>query len=165
MATTKIAQSESYTQGLIQYLKDTSQCSRDNIFLRELGNAQNLKRKLHALLEDWTLAQARSLLVQWVEAYDHGHGQPSKVPLLQKLPPRLTRVEAETSPLGSFFGDRERANLIRRSQTVSEQKRWSLYFDRWGCLACQRRNVPHASNGMCEECRARTYWRLKGVRE
>lgn len=164
MAATKIPDSDSHSQGLIKYLKDTSQCSRDNIFLRELGNGQNLQSKLVALLQDWTLAQARALLVQWVEAYDHGHRQPSKVPQLQP-PARLTRVETDTCTLGSFFADRERAEMIRRSQTVAERKRWTWYFDRWGCLVCQRRDVPHASNGMCESCRARTYRRLKSVRE
>jgi hypothetical protein len=165
MAATKIPDSDSYTQGLIQYLKDTSQCSRDNIFLRELGSAANFKHQLHALLDGWIRAEARSMLVQWIEANNDGHREPIKIPGFEKLPKRQTNAKIETSDLGAFFGDSESAKIIRRSQTVLEQKRWGMYFETWGCLVCQRRNVPHASNGMCHNCRMRTYERLKHLPE
>ncbi len=52
---------------------------------------------------------------------------------------------------------------IRRHQTVSEQRRWPAYFDRWGCLACRRTKAVHAGNGYCERCRLRISQRLKAI--
>jgi len=165
MAATKIPHCDSDTQGLIKYLHETSQISRDNIFLRELASAANLKQKVHNDVRDWAEALARIMLVQWVEASRDRHPEPSTLPGLQKLPKRETNVEIEMFPFGCFFGDRETASAIRRSQTVADQRRWTLYFESWGCLVCGRQDVIHAGNGMCGTCRVRTYQRLKRLRE
>jgi hypothetical protein len=161
----KISHCDSDTQGLIKYLQETSQISRDSIFLRELGSAANLKQKVHNDLRDWAEALARIMLVQWVKASRDRHPEPSTLPGLQKLPKRDTNVEIDISQFGCFFGDRETANAIRRSQTVPYQRRWTLYFESWGCLVCGRQDVIHAGNGMCGTCRARTYQRLKRLRD
>lgn len=31
-------------------------------------------------------------------------------------------------------------------------KRFRLYFGRYGCVRCNRKNVRHAGNGLCEHC-------------
>ena len=53
-----------------------------------------------------------------------------------------------------FFQQRKVADEIRRLQTVPERNKWSRYYDRWGCLRCNTRKVPHSSIGMCRDCRS-----------
>jgi hypothetical protein len=164
MAASNIPDFHSQTQGLIEYLlNDASQISLSNISLCELGNAVTLKRKLLGLLEDWVRSEAKRMIAEMVEAYKHRHPQPTKLAELRILPARPANVER--SGLPPFFRNRETASAIRRSQRVPEQKQWATYFEAWGCLICQRRDVPHASNGMCHNCRMRTYGRLKRLRE
>jgi hypothetical protein len=62
-----------------------------------------------------------------------------------------------------FFRDSRTAKEIRRLQTVDEQKKWSVYFHRHGCLICDTRERTYAANGMCARCRRRTYERLREI--
>jgi hypothetical protein len=51
-----------------------------------------------------------------------------------------------------FFERKKIADEIKRLQTVPERYKWSRYYDRWGCLRCNTREVPHCSLGMCSRC-------------
>lgn len=62
-----------------------------------------------------------------------------------------------------FFQQKKISDEIKRLQTMPEQKKWGRYYDRWGCLRCGTREVPHASLGMCGDCHAQTSQRLKAV--
>jgi hypothetical protein len=62
-----------------------------------------------------------------------------------------------------FFRSRQIAYELRRLQTVPEQRKWSVYFERYGCLICESRKRIHAGNGMCGACYARTFSTLKQI--
>ena len=62
-----------------------------------------------------------------------------------------------------FFAKKKVADELKRFQTVPEQQKWRGYFNRYGCLRCDTREVNHDSCGMCARCRAQTNNRLQVV--
>src|SRR2546425_6482550 len=45
---------------------------------------------------------------------------------------------------------------------VSHQRKWSHYFEDWGCLICGRKKaMNHFSRGMCPHCHSKVADRLK----
>jgi hypothetical protein len=65
--------------------------------------------------------------------------------------------------LHPFFDQAKVSNEIKRLQTVPEQRKWAMYFARYGCLRCQARSVPHSQCGMCAACVSLTRGRLRGI--
>jgi hypothetical protein len=63
-----------------------------------------------------------------------------------------------------YFQSKRVASEIRRNQTVTEQNRWSAYFDKWGCDVCGTKKRQHNAIGRCEECYRRTAQRLAALR-
>jgi hypothetical protein len=59
-----------------------------------------------------------------------------------------------------FFRPREISAEIRRRQTVTEQQKWSYFFETYGCLICQEKTF-HQSLGMCSKCYQKTGERLR----
>src|SRR5262245_46751993 len=51
-----------------------------------------------------------------------------------------------------FFQINRIAQELKRLQTVSEQRKWKVYFQRWGCLICETTSRIHVGNGMCDRC-------------
>ena len=39
-----------------------------------------------------------------------------------------------------------------RAKTVFQSRQWSLYFEKWGCRTCHKKNVAHSNNGFCLRC-------------
>jgi hypothetical protein len=73
-------------------------------------------------------------------------------------------TEGRDALLQPWFQNREVANAIKRRQTVTEQAKWSCYFEDWGCIVCAaRRTVAHCALGMCGTCYARTAQRLRAT--
>jgi hypothetical protein len=62
-----------------------------------------------------------------------------------------------------FFRSRQVAYELRRLQSVPEQKKWSVYFERHGCQQCKRADLIHAGNGYCPRCYSRMGQILKGI--
>jgi hypothetical protein len=62
-----------------------------------------------------------------------------------------------------FFRSRQVAYELKRLQTVSEQEKFSVYFERYGCLICETRKTIHASNGMCGNCHKKAFYRLTQI--
>jgi len=62
-----------------------------------------------------------------------------------------------------FFRSRQVAYELKRLQTVSEQRKFTIYFERYGCLKCETRNTIHAGNGMCGNCHSRAFYRLTQI--
>jgi len=62
-----------------------------------------------------------------------------------------------------FFRSRQVAHEIRRLQTVPERKKWAIFFERHGCLACHKHDQSHASNGFCTTCHLRVFQQLKKI--
>ena len=59
---------------------------------------------------------------------------------------------------------REVARVSQQSQNMFEREKWVLYFEKWGCRMCGKKNVIHSSTGHCETCRARLFHRLKQIK-
>ncbi len=62
-----------------------------------------------------------------------------------------------------FFRSRQIAYELKRLQTVPEQQKWSVWFERFGCLICETTERIHVGNGMCTKCYARTFNTLKQI--
>lgn len=63
--------------------------------------------------------------------------------------------------LEPWFLPKEIADEILRLLPIPHRKRWAKYFEKWGCIACGRKDVIHAGNGFCDLCRHRIRSRLK----
>lgn len=50
------------------------------------------------------------------------------------------------------FHTREASNELRRHQVMFDRRKWALYFEKWGCQHCGKKNVGHGSNGHCRKC-------------
>jgi hypothetical protein len=55
-----------------------------------------------------------------------------------------------------FFHTEAIAAEIKRRETVTEQRKWSLYYEKWGCLVCETKDKSHKSIGMCRTCYFKT---------
>ena len=66
-------------------------------------------------------------------------------------------AEREAIVFEPFFRSRKIAYELKRLQTVPEQRKWSVWFERYGCLICETRKRIHVGNGMCTQCYARTF--------
>jgi excisionase family DNA binding protein len=64
-----------------------------------------------------------------------------------------------------FFQDEPIGLEAKRRQTVQQRMKWSLYYQKWGCLVCQTKKAPHMCMGMCAVCQTRTRWRLRQLVE
>ena len=74
-------------------------------------------------------------------------------------------AERESLEFEPFFRSRQVANELRRLQTVPEQQKWGLYYERHGCLICERNDRIHAGNGMCPPCHRTITSRLRTILE
>jgi hypothetical protein len=62
-----------------------------------------------------------------------------------------------------YFQGRGVTTGIRKTQTVSEQRRWSRYFKKWGCDVCGTKKRGHYALGRCLNCYRRTEMRLNEI--
>lgn len=60
-----------------------------------------------------------------------------------------------------FQTSRALAAAIRRHQSMFHKRKFSLYFEAWGCLACGTKERPHQGHGMCHNCSLKLVARLK----
>jgi hypothetical protein len=70
-------------------------------------------------------------------------------------------ASAESAELEPFFQSRAVVEAMRARQTIAERNKWRYYSDDYGCLICERTDVPHISLGMCRACLSRTRERLQ----
>ena len=62
-----------------------------------------------------------------------------------------------------FEGSKSVTDQIHRIQNMAEVRKWSVYFDRHGCLICGTKRTTHAGSGTCSRCHSRTAARLKVI--
>lgn len=62
-----------------------------------------------------------------------------------------------------FFRSRQVAYELKRLQSVPEQEKWGVSFERYGCMICETKEKIHAGNGMCHGCRCRWFRRLAEI--
>ena len=62
-----------------------------------------------------------------------------------------------------FFRSRQIAYELKRLQTMPERRKWTVFFERFGCMDCKTTETIHAGNGLCTACHTRTFGRLKQI--
>ena len=78
---------------------------------------------------------------------------------------RVAEIMAERDAVvfEPFFRSRQVAYELKRLQSVPEQRKFSVAFERYGCIICETRKAIHAGNGMCANCRRRWFVRLTQI--
>jgi hypothetical protein len=78
---------------------------------------------------------------------------------------RVEEIMAERDALvfEPFFRSRQVAYELKRLQTVSEQRKYTVYYQRYGCWICGTQDRSHAGNGHCDKCRAMRFQRLAQI--
>jgi len=83
--------------------------------------------------------------------------------LIQK---RVAEAQASQSAiLEPWFQSYAVAQELRRHQSMFHKRKFSLYFEKWGCLVCGTKEKAHHSDGMCNGCFIRFVFRLKRLEE
>jgi hypothetical protein len=145
---------------LLPYLANYN--SLDNLILSRLASASEGLHQIGALFRQAVNAQAVAIATEMVRAQRKRERQEkaaeTKVSLRADPP-----LPNDVTPLDPFFRSRAESKAIRRAQTPSQRVRMAVYYERYGCLICERRNAPHASNGMCDVCHTRTVRRLREI--
>ena len=62
------------------------------------------------------------------------------------------------------FQSKEIAIAIQQRQTVFDRRKWTLYFEKFGCRTCGNKKVSHASKGYCHACHLLIFCRLKSLK-
>ncbi len=62
-----------------------------------------------------------------------------------------------------FFRSRRIAYELRRLQTVPEQRKWHVFYERHGCLRCHTSERIHTGNGFCANCYPWVHRALKQI--
>ncbi len=70
---------------------------------------------------------------------------------------------AELKLFEPWFRNRQESLKIKRTQTVPEQRKWSVYYERWGCVCCKKKQLPHRALGFCLTCYLRVSQRIKEI--
>jgi hypothetical protein len=60
-----------------------------------------------------------------------------------------------------FQTSRALAAAIRRHQSIFHKRKFALYFEKWGCLACGTKEQAHVSHGICQHCLGKFLARLR----
>ena len=84
----------------------------------------------------------------------------------QMVETRVAEVMADkqNEAFGPFFEVKEISIELRRRQTLAERRKWVVYFEYWGCMACGQKDRPHRCLGMCEKCYTNIQSRLFEIR-
>lgn len=56
------------------------------------------------------------------------------------------------------------AHVARQVDDLFERKKWSLYFDKWGCRICGKKTAFYGNTGHCQTCAQRIHQRLTALR-
>lgn len=72
-------------------------------------------------------------------------------------------AERDAFAFEPFFRSRQIAYELKRLQTIPEQRKWTVFFDRFGCMICQTRKLIHIGNGMCNHCYQRIFNSLRQI--
>jgi hypothetical protein len=62
-----------------------------------------------------------------------------------------------------FFQQKKFSDEIQKFQSVPEQKKWSIYFKKWGCVSCGEKDRQHNGCGFCSTCYLRVRKRLEAI--
>jgi hypothetical protein len=60
-----------------------------------------------------------------------------------------------------WFQPKDISYEIKRRQTVQEQRKFSNYFEDFGCFVCETRDAQHHALAMCQRCYALRAQRMR----
>jgi hypothetical protein len=81
--------------------------------------------------------------------------------LIQK---RVAEAQASQGAiLEPWFQSPAVAAAIRRHQSVFQQRKWSLYYAKHGCIGCGTKERPHSARGFCARCQQNVVDRLLAI--
>jgi hypothetical protein len=60
-----------------------------------------------------------------------------------------------------FFQPKSVADRMKQEMSVSQQKKFAAYNEKWGCMRCETKKAGHTSLGMCNRCYHLVLGRLK----
>ena len=88
-----------------------------------------------------------------------------EVELAKLVQEKVAEIMAERDAFAfePFFRSRQIAYELRRLQTMPERRKWTVFFERYGCMICQTRKLIHIGNGMCRNCYPRIFNALKQI--
>ena len=70
--------------------------------------------------------------------------------------------KSDDSIFEPFFQGKSVANRMKGQMSVSGQRKFAAYFEKWGCMRCETKETGHKSLGMCLRCHHLIYNRLLG---
>ena len=71
-----------------------------------------------------------------------------------------TLAKSDNAVFEPFFRVKQVANVLRRLQSIPEQRVHSVRFERLGCMICRGgrgADRPHGGLGMCDRCYAQEF--------
>jgi transcriptional regulator with XRE-family HTH domain len=73
----------------------------------------------------------------------------------------VAKIMAERDALvfEPWFRSRQVSYELKRLQSVPEQEKFSIGYERYGCIDCKTQDRPHAGNNLCHRCRTRWFGR------
>lgn len=73
-------------------------------------------------------------------------------------------VKVEAGQVEPDFLRRDEATELRQRQDMFERRKWALYFEKYGCRGCHRKNVSHIGTGHCRTCHSLIVGRLRQLK-
>ncbi len=70
--------------------------------------------------------------------------------------------KSDDSIFEPFYQGKSVANRMKGQMSVSGQRKFAAYFEKWGCMRCETKQTGHKSLGMCLRCHHLIYNRLLG---
>src|ERR1700693_1343733 len=88
-----------------------------------------------------------------------------KAELTRLVQEKVAEIMAERDAIvfEPFFRSRQVACELKRLQNIPEQQKFTVSFERYGCMICETRERIHGGNGMCTLCHAKWFARLTQI--
>jgi hypothetical protein len=88
-----------------------------------------------------------------------------KAELARLVQEKVAEIMAERDAIvfEPFFRSRQVAYELKRLQNIPEQQKFTVSFERYGCMICETRERIHGGNGMCTVCHGKWFARLTQI--
>jgi hypothetical protein len=88
-----------------------------------------------------------------------------KAELTRLVQEKVAEIMAERDAIvfEPFFRSRQVAYELKRLQNIPEQQKFTVSFERYGCMICETRERIHGGNGMCTTCHSKWFARLTQI--
>jgi hypothetical protein len=88
-----------------------------------------------------------------------------KAELTRLVQEKVAEIMAERDAMvfEPFFRSRQIAYELKRLQNISEQEKFPVSFERYGCIDCKTKERIHGGNGLCTLCHSKWFYRLTQI--